>query len=159
MRLRNAYVIHCDEVIKGGDGEAIELHCSYNPDTLENNPEGQKVRGVIHWVSAEHGIPAEVRLYDRLFREPNPGDYDDPMEVLNPDSLEVVDARLEPALGEAKAGERYQFERTGYFTPDSHDDSPERRVFNRIVTLRDSWLKIERAALQLQSDRPTVKTS
>ncbi len=149
VRLRYGYIIRCDEVIKDDDGNVIELHCSYDPETKSGSSQSdRKVKGTIHWVSAEHAVPAEVRLYDRLFREPNPGDFDDPMQVLNPDSLEVVEARLEPALGDAKVGERFQFERTGYFTPDAHDDSAERRVFNRIVTLRDSWAKIEKQALQ-----------
>ena len=149
VRLRYGYIIRCDEVIKDDDGNVIELHCSYDPETKSGSSQSdRKVKGTIHWVSAEHAVPAEVRLYDRLFREPNPGDFDDPMQVLNPDSLEVVEARLEPSLGDAQVGERFQFERTGYFTPDAHDDSAERRVFNRIVTLRDSWAKIEKQALQ-----------
>ena len=149
VRLRYGYIIRCDEVIKDDNGNVIELHCSYDPETKSGSSQSdRKVKGTIHWVSAEHAVPAEVRLYDRLFREPNPGDFDDPMQVLNPDSLEVVEARLEPALGDARVGERFQFERTGYFTPDAHDDSAERRVFNRIVTLRDSWAKIEKQALQ-----------
>ncbi len=149
VRLRYAYIIRCDDVVKDADGNVVELHCSYDPETRSGSSQSdRKVKGTIHWVSAEHAVPAEVRLYDRLFREPNPGDHDDPMEVLNPDSLEVVEAMLEPALGEAEVGERYQFERTGYFTPDAHDDSAERRVFNRIVTLRDSWAKLEKQALQ-----------
>lgn len=149
VRLRYAYIIRCDEVVKDTDGNVVELHCSYDPETKSGSSQSdRKVKGTIHWVSAQHAVPAEVRLYDRLFREPNPGDYEDPMEVLNPDSLEVVEAMLEPALGEARLGERVQFERTGYFTPDSRDDTPERRVFNRIVTLRDSWAKLEKQALQ-----------
>ncbi len=149
VRLRYAYIIRCDEVIKDDDGNVIELRCSYDPETKSGSSQSdRKVKGTIHWVSAEQSLPAEVRLYDRLFREANPGDFDDPMQVLNPDSLDIVGARLEPSLGDAKVGERYQFERTGYFTPDAHDDSEERRVFNRIVTLRDSWAKIEKQALQ-----------
>ncbi len=149
VRLRYAYIIRCDDVVKDADGNVVELHCSYDPETKSGSSQSdRKVKGTIHWVSAQHAVPAEVRLYDRLFREPNPGDYEDPMEVLNPDSLEVVDAMLEPALGAATAGERVQFERTGYFTPDARDDAPARRVFNRIVTLRDSWAKLEKQALQ-----------
>ncbi len=147
VRLRNAYVIHCDEVIKDDDGEVIELHCSYDPDTLVNNPEGQKVRGVIHWVSAEHGIPAEVRLYDRLFAHPNPGKAEEGKSVtdfINPESLRTLThCVLEPALAEASAGERFQFEREGYFCVDlAH--SRERPLFNRSVSLRDSWARLEK---------------
>ena len=147
VRLRNAYVIHCDEVIKGADGEIIELHCSYNPDTLVNNPEGQKVRGVIHWVSAEHGIPAEVRLYDRLFAHPNPDKAEEGKsftDFINPESLRTLThCVLENSLAEATAGERFQFEREGYFCVDP-DHSRDRPIFNRTVTLRDSWAKLEK---------------
>jgi len=147
VRLRNAYVIHCDEVIKGADGEIIELHCSYNPDTLVNNPEGQKVRGVIHWVSAEHGIPAEVRLYDRLFTHPSPDKAEEGEEFtdfINPESLRTLThCVLESNLAEATAGEQFQFEREGYFCVDP-DHSRDRPIFNRTVTLRDSWAKLEK---------------
>jgi len=113
VRLRNAYVIRCDEVIKDADGEISELRCSYDPETLGRNPEGRKIKGVIHWVSATHGVSAEVRLYDRLFTAPNPeGDW---LEALNPESLTIVKAVVEPALANAEPGERFQFERTGYF--------------------------------------------
>ncbi|MEM9208598.1 MAG: glutamine--tRNA ligase/YqeY domain fusion protein [Pseudomonadota bacterium] len=149
VRLRYAYIVRCDDVVKDDNGNVVELHCSFDPETRSGSSRSdRKVKGTIHWVSAAHAVAAEVRLYDRLFREPNPGDYDEPMEVLNPASLEVVEAMLEPALDEAQAGERYQFERTGYFTPDALDDSAARRVFNRIVTLRDSWAKLEKQALQ-----------
>ena len=146
VRLRNAYVIRCDEVIKDSHGEIIELRCSYDPDTLEANPEGRKVRGVIHWVSARHGIAAEVRLYDRLFGHPTPdaaeegGDY---KAHLNPDSLRTLtQCCLEPSLASARPGDCFQFEREGYFCVDP-DHSHEKPVFNRTVTLRDSWAKIE----------------
>jgi glutaminyl-tRNA synthetase len=147
VRLRNAYVIHCDEVIKGADGEIIELHCSYDPDTLVNNPEGQKVRGVIHWVSAEHGIPAEVRLYDRLFAHPNPDKAEEGKaftDFINPESLRTLThCVLESNLAEATAGDQFQFEREGYFCVDP-DHSRDRPIFNRTVTLRDSWAKLEK---------------
>jgi glutaminyl-tRNA synthetase len=147
VRLRNAYVIHCDKVTKGADGEIIELHCSYNPDTLVNNPEGQKVRGVIHWVSAEHGIPAEVRLYDRLFAHPNPDKAEAGTEFtdfINPESLRTLThCVLESNLAGATAGEQFQFEREGYFCVDP-DHSRDRPIFNRTVTLRDSWAKLEK---------------
>ncbi|MGD2075838.1 MAG: glutamine--tRNA ligase/YqeY domain fusion protein [Gammaproteobacteria bacterium] len=146
VRLRNAYVIRCDEVIRDSRGEIVELRCSYDPDTLQANPEGRKVRGVIHWVSARLGIAAEVRLYDRLFSHPTPdaaeedGDY---KAYLNPDCLRTLtQCRLEPSLASAQPGECFQFEREGYFCVDP-DHSHDKPVFNRTVTLRDSWAKIE----------------
>jgi glutaminyl-tRNA synthetase len=146
VRLRNAYVIRCDEVIKDSLGEVIELRCSYDPDTLAKNPEGRKVKGVIHWVSARHGVEAEVRLYDRLFNHPSPGagkDGTDYLEHLNPESLlTLTHCYLEASLADAKPGERFQFEREGYFCVDP-DHSHNRPMFNRTVTLRDSWAKIE----------------
>ena len=150
VRLRNAYVIKCEQVIKDANGEVIELRCSYDPDTLGTNPEGRKVRGVIHWVSARHGVKAEVRLYDRLFSHPAP-DSDKTVssftEHLNPDSLHTLThAIVEPSLAAAGAGDRFQFEREGYFCVDSKESSAERLVFNRTVTLRDSWAKIEQQA-------------
>src|SRR5690625_2211782 len=142
VRLRNAYVIRCNEIIRDTDGEIIELRCSYDPDTLGKNPEGRRVRGVIHWVSAEHGLPAEIRLYDRLFNVPNPGSQGDWHADLNPDSLVVLQGVVEPSLQNAKPNAGYQFEREGYFCADSKDSTPERLVFNRTVTLRDTWAKI-----------------
>jgi len=145
VRLRNAYVIRCDEVIKDEQGEIIELKCSYDPETLGANPVGRKVRGVIHWVSASRGIPAEVRLYDRLFSHPMP-DADKTVESfhdhLNSESLQTVQAIVEGSLASASAGQRFQFEREGYFCLDS-ESSEDQLVFNRTVTLRDSWAKIE----------------
>ena len=144
VRLRNAYVIRCDEAIKDQDGRIVELRCSYDPDTLGQNPEGRKVRGVIHWVSATLGRRAEVRLYDRLFKSAEPGRAGDFHSDLNPDSLQVVqDCVVEPALAGASAGERFQFEREGYFCLDSVDSRPDHLVFNRIVSLRDSWTKTD----------------
>jgi glutaminyl-tRNA synthetase len=146
VRLRNAYVIRCDSVVKDSAGEIVELRCSHDPATLGHNPEGRKVRGVIHWVPATRAVPAEVRLYDRLFTVPSPdGDKDhDFKEFINPKSLVTLQGcLLEPSLGEAQPGDRFQFEREGYFCPDSVDSSAGRLVFNRIVTLRDSWAKIE----------------
>ncbi len=147
VRLRNAYVIKCEEVMKNNQGDIVELRCSYDPDTLGKNPEGRKVRGVIHWVSARHGVKGEVRLYDRLFSQPNPDKVEEGgrfTDNLNPDSLRTLtDCYLEPALGEAAVGDRFQFEREGYFTPDSREAGGERPVFNLVVTLRDSWAKIE----------------
>ncbi len=149
VRLRNAYIIRCDEVIKDGHDEVIELHCSYVPDSIGRTPEGVgKPRGVIHWVSARHGVQAEVRLYDRLFAHASPDaaanrEDKDFTEFLNPDSLRTLtQCVLEPALAEAKPGEVFQFERQGYFCADA-DHAHGRPIFNRTVTLRDTWAKIE----------------
>ena len=147
VRLRNAYVIRCDEVIKDNNGEPIELRCSVDLDTLGANPEGRKVKGVIHWVSAQHGIRAELRLYDRLFTVPHP-DSDksvaDFTELLNPDALRTLtQCVLEPSLAQAGEGSRYQFEREGYFCFDAKASKPELPVFNLVVGLKDSWAKIE----------------
>jgi glutaminyl-tRNA synthetase len=146
VRLRNAYVIRCDEAVKDAQGEIVELRCTYDPDTLGANPEGRKVRGVIHWVSASEGVAAEVRLYDRLFTRPDPGGVkgQDFQDFLNPESLVTLEqAVVESALAGATVGERFQFEREGYFCLDSRDTAPDKPVFNRIVTLRDSWAKVE----------------
>ncbi|MEQ9561394.1 MAG: glutamine--tRNA ligase, partial [Woeseiaceae bacterium] len=144
VRLRFAYIIRCDEVVKDANGEVTELICSVDHDTRSGSGSSdRKVKGTIHWVSAEHGIPAEVRLYDRLFTVADPASEDDIMSALNPASLEVASARLEPALGDVDAGNAWQFERLGYFCPDAIDHSREKPVFNRIVTLRDGWAKIE----------------
>jgi glutaminyl-tRNA synthetase len=142
VRLRGSYVIRCEQVIKDADGNVVELQCSYDPATLGKNPEGRKVKGVIHWVSEQHSIAAELRLYDRLFSHPNPDTLDNFLDGLNPDSLQVLsDCRLEASLVSATPDISYQFERTGYFCLDSVDSSPEKPVFNRTVTLRDSWGK------------------
>jgi glutaminyl-tRNA synthetase len=152
VRLRSAYIIQCDEVIKDDAGNVIELRCSYDPDTRSGSgTSDRKVKGTIHWVSADHAVPATVRLYDRLFTVPNPNAAEDFMEVLNPDSLETVDAMLEPSLANLPAGEAVQFERLGYFCPDSGEHTSGSPVFNRVVTLRDSWAKIEKQAMQGQN--------
>ena len=145
VRLRNSYVIRCDEVIKDAHGEVTELHCSVDFDTLGKNPEGRKVKGVIHWVSARHGIPVEVRLYDNLFLEEQPDkDKDvDFLDHLNPESLTVTHAFAEPSLAQAVPESRFQFERVGYFCADRHASTPEALVFNRTVGLKDSWAKIK----------------
>jgi len=147
VRLRNAYVIRCDEVIKDPHGDIIELHCSYDPDTLGANPEGRKVKGVIHWVNAADAIPAEIRLYDRLFSHPNPDSARDGRhwtEHLNPDSLRTLTTSLvEASLEQARPGEVFQFEREGYFCLDGELREGGMPVFNRTVTLRDTWAKIE----------------
>ena len=144
VRLRNAYVIRCDEAIKDDAGNIIELHCTYDPETLGHNPEGRKVRGVIHWVSASQGVRAEIRLYDRLFSIAEPGKDHDFHKDINPDSLRVLgECVVEPALAHVASDERFQFEREGYFCLDNKDSAPGRLVFNRIVSLRDSWSKID----------------
>ena len=147
VRLRYAYIIRCDEVVKDpATGEVTELRCSYDPETRSGSDKsGKKVQGTIQWVSAAHALEAELRLYDRLFAVPDPqGDPDrDYRELLNPRSLETVRGRVEPGLGGARPGERFQFERLGYFRVDP-DSTSDALVFNRIVTLRDSWLKIVR---------------
>lgn len=139
VRLRHAYVIKCDEVIKDENGEVVELKCSIDPETLGKNPEGRKVKGVIHWVSATKGVPAEVRIYDRLFTESDPEVGEDFLANLNPESLKVVQAVIEPALAQAQPEDRFQFEREGYFVADQYDHSSEKPVFNRILDLKDSF--------------------
>lgn len=153
VRLRYGYFITCVEVVKDEKtGKIIELHCTYDPETKGGNaPDGRKVKSTIHWVSAKHAVKAEARLYDKLFNKENPdevGDNDDFTANLNPDSLEVVDCFVEPGLEDAKIEQRYQFERIGYFCLDGKDSVPEKLVFNRIVTLRDTWAKIEKAQKQ-----------
>ena len=143
VRLRYAYFITCQSVEKDAEGNITRLICTYDPETRGGHaPDGRKVKGTIHWVSAEHAVDAEVRLYDRLFTEPEPEAAGDFLECLNADSLKVVTGKLEPSLAALPAGERVQFERLGYFTPDAKDTAPEKPVFNRIVGLRDSWAKI-----------------
>jgi glutaminyl-tRNA synthetase len=147
VRLRNAYVIRCDEVIKDGTGQVVELRATADLDTLGRNPEGRKVKGVIHWVSGTRGLTAEIRLYDRLFRVPEPGiGGRDFLADMNPESLKVLqNAMVEPSLLGVSPGERFQFEREGYFVvdPDSTEDRP---VFNLTVGLRDTWGKSQSKA-------------
>jgi glutaminyl-tRNA synthetase len=141
VRLRGSYVIRCDEVIKDADGNIVELRCSYDPATLGKNPEGRKVKGVIHWVSEAHSLPAEMRLYDRLFTVPQPDNEENFLSVLNPDSLQVVTGcRVEASLATAASESRFQFERIGYFCMDK-DSKDGNLVFNRTVTLREGWVK------------------
>jgi glutaminyl-tRNA synthetase len=143
VRLRYAYFVTCTGVVKDpATGEVTELRCTYDPATRGGDaPDGRKVQGTIHWVSADHGVGAELRLFDRLFNAEEPGkrtgNY---MDDLNPSSLETVRAMLERSLATAKAGETFQFERTGYFCVD-RDSAPGKLVFNRTVTLKDSWAK------------------
>jgi glutaminyl-tRNA synthetase len=147
--LRYAYVIKCREVVKDGRGEVVELRCTHDPHTLGKQPEGRAVKGVIHWVSAQHACPAEVRLYDRLFTTEEPEDVPEGQDYklnLNPGSLQVLrDCPVEPSLADAVPGSRFQFERLGYFCVDAKDSKPGALVFNRTVSLRDTWAKIEKA--------------
>jgi len=148
VRLRNAYLVTCQSVVKNDAGEVVELHCTYDPATRGGDaPDGRKVKATLHWVSAAHAIDAEVRLYDRLFTHENPGTGDaDFLTQLNPHSLEVVrDAKLEPSLASAAPGGRYQFERLGYFCADP-DTRAGAAVFNRTVTLKDSWAKVRESS-------------
>ncbi|HOL73096.1 MAG TPA: glutamine--tRNA ligase, partial [Bryobacteraceae bacterium] len=148
VRLRYAYFIRCNEVVKDENGEVVELHCTYDPATRGGNaPDGRKVKATLHWVSASHAVNAEVRLYDKLFIRENP-DEGDLIANLNPNSLEILkDCKLEPSLMGAPVGSRYQFERLGYFCVDP-DSTAEHLVFNRTVALRDTWAKIEKAQQQ-----------
>ncbi|MEJ5364398.1 MAG: glutamine--tRNA ligase/YqeY domain fusion protein [Desulfosoma sp.] len=151
VRLRYGYYVTCVDVVKDpATGEIREIHCVYDPATRGGwSPDGRKVKGTIHWVSARHALKAQVRLYDRLFTKENPNDTEPGktfLDYLNPNSLEVLqECRVEPSLREAPAGRQFQFERLGYFCVDSRDSSPEELVFNRIVSLKDSWAKIEKA--------------
>jgi glutaminyl-tRNA synthetase len=141
VRLRNSYVIKCEEVIKNDKGEVVELKGTADLDTLGKNPEGRKVKGIIHWVSEDTAVPVKVNLYDRLFNDPNPGGHKDKefLEFLNPDSLKTLETCwAEPALAQAQVGESFQFERVGYFTLDP-DSTTDRPLFNRSVSLRDTW--------------------
>ena len=152
VRLRYAYFVRCTDVVKDpATGEVVELRCTYDPATRGGDaPDGRKVKGTLHWVSAPHALQTEVRLYSHLFTQENPNEVADGksfIDLLNPDSLEVLKGcRLEPGLSEAVGGQRFQFERLGYFCVDARDSSAGRPVFNRIVTLRDTWAKIMKQA-------------
>jgi len=148
VRLRYAYCITCTDVTKDESGNVIELRCTYDPETKPgDNPVGRKVKGTIHWVSARHAVDAEVRLYDRLLSEESPptGKDSEFLNAINPNALQVLSGcKLERSLAEAKPGERYQFERLGYFVADVKDSKPGAPVFNRIVTLKDSWARSQK---------------
>ncbi len=147
VRLRYAYFITCKSAVKDPTtGQVIELRCTYDPATRGGNaPDGRKVKGTIHWVSAQHALNAEVRLYDHLFAKSEPEEGGDYLANLNPKSLEVLkDCKLEPSLAGAAPGSKYQFERLGYFSVDFRDSKPGQPVFNRAVTLADTWAKIEK---------------
>ncbi|ATC57103.1 glutamine--tRNA ligase [Vibrio anguillarum] len=144
VRLRGAYVIKAERIEKDAQGNITTIFCTYDMDTLGKNPaDGRKVKGVIHWVSADKALPAEIRLYDRLFTVPNPAAADNFAETINPDSLVKINGFVEPSLVAAHAEQGYQFERMGYFCADSKDSKPEALVFNRTVGLRDTWAKID----------------
>jgi glutaminyl-tRNA synthetase len=148
VRLRYGYFVTCTSVVKNEKGEAVEVHCSYDPATRGGNaPDGRKVKSTIHWVSAAHAVNAEVRIYDNLFSKENPNEVEEGQDFtanLNPNSLEIVsNAQLEPSLANAAAGDRYQFERLGYFCVDP-DSAPGKLVFNRTLALKDTWAKIEK---------------
>jgi len=154
VRLRYAYFITCTEVVKDSNGEAVELRCTYDPSTRGGDaPDGRKVKSTLHWVSAGHSLPAEVRLYEHLFSRENPDDAgggEDFKSNLNPNSLQILSScRVEPSLGQAKPGSRYQFERLGYFCVAS-ESCEGKLVFNRTVTLRDRWAKIQKAQQQIR---------
>jgi glutaminyl-tRNA synthetase len=146
VRLRYAYLVTCTDVVKDSEGSVVEVHCTHDPDSRGGNaPDGRKVKGTIHWVSADKAIDVEVRLYDRLFSAENPDQVEegqDWKDNLNPASLEIVTAKLEPSVLGATAGDRFQFERTGYFCVDS-DSTSDKIVFNRTVGLKDSWAKMQ----------------
>jgi glutaminyl-tRNA synthetase len=143
VRLRYAYYVTCTDVVKDESGNIVELHCTYDPETRGGwAKDGRKVKATLHWVSAAHALDAEVRLYDRLFDQPNSAEQEDFLTCLNPDSLETLPVcKVEPGVQSAQPGDRYQFERKGYFCVDA-DSSADHLVFNRTVTLRDSWAKI-----------------
>jgi glutaminyl-tRNA synthetase len=147
VRLRYGYLITCTKVVKDANDNLVEVHCTYDPATKGGNtPDGRKVKATIHWVSAPHAVDAEVRLYDTLFTKPDPDDVPEGQDFtanLNPKSLEVIRGKVEPSLAQAKAGDRFQFERLGYFVVDP-DSKPGALVFNRTVALKDTWAKIEK---------------
>jgi glutaminyl-tRNA synthetase len=148
VRLRFAYFLKCNEVIKDENGEIVELRCTYDPETSGGKaPDGRKVKGTIHWVSAEEAVDAEVRLYDVLFENEDPSDVPagkDWKDLINPNALKTTQAKIEKALVNAKPGEQFQFVRNGYFVVDSKDSQPSNPVFNRTVTLKDAWAKVQK---------------
>jgi glutaminyl-tRNA synthetase len=150
VRLRNAYFVTCTDVVKDASGEIVELRCAYDPETRGGDaPDGRRPKATLHWLSSEHAVPAQVRIYDRLFTRPDPGADGDLYADLNPNSETVLqECLVEPALTELPVGETVQFERLGYFCPDP-DSTPGRLVFNRTLGLRDTWAK-----LQAQAARP-----
>jgi glutaminyl-tRNA synthetase len=146
VRLRYGYLITATDVVKNDKGEVVEVHATYDPATRGGNtPDGRKVKSTIHWVSAKHALDAEVRIYETLFSKPDPNDVPEGQEFtanLNPKSLELVRGKVEPSLKSAKPGDRFQFERLGYFAVDD-ESKPEKLVFNRTVALKDTWAKVQ----------------
>jgi glutaminyl-tRNA synthetase len=146
VRLRYGYFVRCEGVIKDDSGRIVEIHCTYDPETRGGDaPDGRKVKGTLHWVSAEHSVDVEARLYEYLFTQENPTAVEDGrswLDNLNPTSLGISDCRAEPSLAQAKPGDRFQFERKGYFCVDP-DSKPDRVVVNRTATLRDTWAKAQ----------------
>jgi glutaminyl-tRNA synthetase len=145
VRLRYAYFIKCTDVVKDADGNVVEIHATYDPSTRGGDaPDGRKVKSTIHWVSAAHAVPAEIRMYDRLFTKPDPEEgEDDFLDAINPDSMHILNSYVEPHLASTVPGDRFQFERQGYFCTDI-DSKPGKLVFNLTVTLKDTWAKIEK---------------
>jgi glutaminyl-tRNA synthetase len=144
VRLRYAYYVTCTDVVKDENGEIVELRCTYDPATKGgDSPDGRKVKATLHWVSAEHAIDAEVRRFQHLFDMENPGAEDDLIAAVNPNSLTVIEAKIEPALAADPVGSQVQFERLGYFSVDP-DTTPSRPVFNEIVPLKDTWKKVQK---------------
>lgn len=145
VRLRYGYFITCTDVVKDTNGEIVELHCTYDPETKGGYaPDGRKVKGTIHWLSAPHALNAEVRMYDRLFAAEDPGAFDDFQQALNPNSLQIIaNAKVEPSLAAAAPEAVFQFERKGYFCVDSKDSRPDALVFNLTIGLRDTWAKMQ----------------
>lgn len=143
VRLRRAYIVKCESVVQDDEGRVVEVHCTYDPETRGGNtPDGRKVQGTLHWASARHGVQAEIRLYEPLFSVERPdAEKRDYRELINPDSLTVLQGVVEPGLGQAKVGERFQFERQGYFMVDSDSSTAGKQVFNRIAPLRSGWAK------------------
>jgi glutaminyl-tRNA synthetase len=143
VRLRSAYFVTCNEVVKDAAGNVVELRCTYDPATRGgDSPDGRKPKATLHWISAAQAVPAEVRLYDHLFTRPDPGADGDLFADLNPESERVLtDCRVEPTLADLPCGETVQFERLGYFCPDP-DSTPDHLVFNRTLTLKDTWAKL-----------------
>jgi glutaminyl-tRNA synthetase len=149
VRLRWGYFLKCETIVKDAGGQVVELHCTYDPSTRGGNaPDGRKVKGTIHWVSAAHALDAEVRLYDHLFNKPDPNEVEEGQSYLvnlNPESLTALaGCKVEPSLAKATPSDRFQFERQGYFCLDGRDSAPGKLVFNRTVALRDTWAKIEK---------------
>jgi glutaminyl-tRNA synthetase (EC 6.1.1.18) len=147
VRLKNAYIIKGESVVKDSEGNILEIHCTYDPESKSGSgteASTRKVKGTLHWVSIAHALPVEVRVYDRLFLDPSPDTHKDKdfVEFINPDSLNIITGFAEPSMKNSNIGDRYQFQRLGYFVVDK-DSTKEKLVFNRTVPLRDSWAKLE----------------